>query len=191
MSRQITHWLMPLVFGTLGATANPTEIAAQGLSCGEECFSCGPELWGRQGVSVVPGAGYNILCYEGRKCLRCRYVESASESGLEPALLERIQEASAEELATLVDVHGERLLLHEPRSLLAVIGTGCAAGMVSAVVVLTPEKAIELRELGLRPLGPFLSKEVAAQPKGRLLSRSLNAFPAVNSLTFEGKELSR
>lgn len=114
MSGRLTKWLMPLALTAIGLTAHPTEVAAQGLFCGEECFRCGPELWGRQGTSVVPGGGYHIVCNEGRKCLRCRYTDGASETGLEPALLDSFREASLEELAFLVELHGERLLLHEP-----------------------------------------------------------------------------
>lgn len=127
--------------------ATPTPAAAQ--DCGKECHICGPGEWGREGVNF--GGSYGVGCTGGELCGVCG-LKSVSDIAPSPlAIVQNIERAPIEDLRRLVSMHSDRLLLHEPRRLLAIRGSACGED-VTAVVFLSTQATSKLARIGVRAL---------------------------------------
>lgn len=105
-----------------GAFATPQPAAAQ---CGGQCARCGGDEFEREGTDR--GNLYGWECNPGNSCSVC-VVTNASEVGRsESEILKQIRDASPEDLPGVLATYFDRLLLHEPRNLLAIRGDACRA----------------------------------------------------------------
>ena len=152
MTRTLWTWAAYVAVATVATTTHATNAVAQPpmLVCGINCMLCGPEEWGRQGWPASPRGGYAIFCTEGNACgENCGSIGPAEAGSPDRELVEAIRSASSTELARLVEEHGSRLLLHEPRRLLAIRGTACATDVVTTVVFLSSAETKALVRLRL------------------------------------------
>ena len=138
---------MAVTVTAVALAATPTPAAAQ--DCGKECHICGPGEWGREGVTF--GGSYEMGCTEGQLCGVCglKSVRDIAPSPL--AIVRGIETAPFEDLRRLVEMHSDRLLLHESRRLLAIRGSACSED-VTAVVFLSSQATSRLARLGVRAL---------------------------------------
>lgn len=165
MSNWTTVLMVALVVAAGTLAASPTDsLSAQELYCGIDCMKCGPELKSRQGMGAHPEGAYFIYCASEETtfcdeefCEETVVTMSASEiAPTDGNIVAAFREASLDELQAFVSQHQSRLLLHEGRRLLALLGTGCSRDVVTTVVFLNRAEVAALATMGLTELSGYL-----------------------------------
>jgi len=146
-------------FLVLGIAASASAVASAPVvaqECVEGCDPCAG--WNSWEPYEIDG-GYEWYyggCAEGEGCEWCLRFGSVDEAPEDAATLGKlVVNAPIAQLPELITAHGARLELHPTRALLIVRGSACNpdADLVSAVLVLTPGKAREIRAAGIHLLG--------------------------------------
>ncbi len=152
--------LRSIAAAALGLFLGAGSMAAQS-QCGDWCVSCGENGWGREGTILSSGGGYHHRCVKGNKCSEVGCSDLNAPGPSEPSeaqALEVLESGNPDEMRRVAEHYGSRLLLHEPRRLLAIRGADCASDHVVAVKYLTPAATRTLSSVGLTDLESFLDR---------------------------------
>ena len=158
-------FIVVLALGLGMLAGNPAPALAQ--DCGSSCQRC---MWlGREGVNHSEGSHNLMDCRLGSQCAPCSGGPppgedvSVSEAGVsETEILRALTSAARSELPQLLAEYGDRILLHTSRNLLAIRGSGCQAGHVTAVSFLDDAQMETLTRFPIRRLSEFLAQEQVA-----------------------------
>ena len=152
--------IVVLAVGLGMLATSPAPVLAQ--DCGTSCQRC---MWfGREGVNHERGSHNRMDCRLGSDCGACTGGptpggESVSEAGVsETEILLAVLSATPSEIPHLLAEYEDRILLHIPRKLLAIRGSGCQADHVTAVSFLSHAQIETLKRLSVPRLDEFLDR---------------------------------
>jgi hypothetical protein len=162
--------LLLLVAPEAAGQVDPGEGGGEGGSCGIDCVFCtgSPNHWiGTGSCSQCHGTGYATNYCRSGSCLTCNFLSEGEAHEIQ-VVVDRLVEAEPGGLSAVVADVGSRILVHQARGLVVVLG-GCNDRALQAVVFLAPAKIQELEQLGVRTLSAFLAEVNVGRDAGRSL----------------------
>lgn len=127
--------------------------------CSYGCGYCGVEKWKTQAAPPEGSSFENQDCSVSVYCDGCQLTGPMGLRASSPeAILAAINSASPKDLGSVINKYRSRLLLHGPRNLVVVRGSGCDPERLGSVLFLSSQKMATLSRLGIQSLEHFVNQ---------------------------------